>query len=118
MSGHVHWIVRVAIKPGQLEAFKALMADMIASTKNEVGALAYEWHLNADETECTIYERYTDSAAVAEHFGNFGTFAPGFGAAVDPQQMTVFGDPDDAARGFLDGLAPQYLKLSAGFSKF
>lgn len=117
MSDHVHWIVRVAINPGKLSDFKAVMADMIASTEAEPGALAYEWHINAGESECTIYERYADSDALVTHFGNFGAFAERFGAACTPQHMQVFGNPSDAARALLDALSPDYYALTAGFFK-
>lgn len=117
MSDHVQWVVRVAINSGKLNDFKAVMADMIASTEKETGALAYEWHINADESECVIYERYATSQAVAEHFGNFGAFAERFGAACSPQHMLVLGNPTKVARDFLDAAGPEYLGLSAGFSK-
>lgn len=118
MTQEVHWTVSLSIKEGQLEAFKSVMADMIGSAEREAGTLAYEWCFNADETECIVYERYTDSDAVIAHFGNFPAFADRFRQTCDRGTMTVLGRPNSAAREFLDGATPNYLQTQAGFAKF
>ena len=37
MSDVVSWVVELAIKPGQLDNFKAVVEDMVQSTRNEPG---------------------------------------------------------------------------------
>lgn len=118
MTNEVHWVVNMAVKPGKIEQFKGVMTDMIASTEKESGALAYEWHLSGDETECTIYERYADSDAVATHFGNFGAFAERFAGSTERNYMTVLGNPSKTARDFLDRAEPNYFGKTAGFARF
>ncbi len=64
MSDAIHWVIELAIKDGQLDAFKALMTEMVEATQaNETGATHYEWYISDDEKTCHIYERYVDSAA-------------------------------------------------------
>ena len=43
MSDNVHWLLEVSIKPGQLDTFKSVMAEMVAATNaNEPDTLNYE----------------------------------------------------------------------------
>lgn len=118
MAKEVHWIVNLSIKEGQLDTFKSVMADMIGSARNEAGTLAYEWCFNADETQCSVYERYADSDAVLQHFSNYGAFADRFRQTCDRGEMIVLGHPNAAAREILDGATPTYLETKAGFAKF
>ena len=48
MSEVVSWVVDHSIKSGQLENFKALVEEMVQSTRNEPNTLAYEWFLSED----------------------------------------------------------------------
>ncbi len=119
MSDHVHWLLGVNIKEGQLEAFKSLMAEMVERTQSsEPGTLSYEWELSADGSRCHIYERYVDSAAVMIHMGSFGkNFAGRFLAAADPYFIYVYGNPNDEVRKTLDGLGADYYSNIGGFSR-
>lgn len=36
------------------------------------GTLQYDWFLSGDRSECLVYERYRDSAALLEHLANLG----------------------------------------------
>lgn len=119
MSGHVHWILELSINDGQLEAFKALMAEMIDGTRDEAGTLNYEWFLSDDQTTCHIYERYASSAATMVHLGNFGEkYAERFLTFLTPMRFTVYGDPDGAVREALDKLAVTYMAEVGGFSRY
>ena len=63
MESTVHWLLEVSVNEGQLDAFKELMTEMVAATKNEPDTLIYEWYFNEDHSTCQISERYRDSAA-------------------------------------------------------
>jgi len=117
MSEHVYWILDVGIKPGQLEAFKALMTEMVAATEaNEPGTLSYEWTLSADQGTCHIYERYADSAAVMTHLKWFGEeCAARFMAVAEPHRITVYGTPDATTRKALDRMGAVYMAPIGGF---
>ena len=46
---HIHWMVELAIKPGQTESLQTLVAEMVASVEaTESGALDYEYHVTRD----------------------------------------------------------------------
>ena len=84
MSDVVSWLVEVSIKSGQVDNFKALVEELVQSTRNEPNTLAYEWFLGEDNSSCHIYERYADSAATMTHLGTFGEkFAERFISMVD-----------------------------------
>jgi quinol monooxygenase YgiN len=118
MSDRVSWVLEVAVKPGQLEAFRALMQEMVESTRAESGALGYEWFVSVDGGVVHLYERYADSAAVVAHLATFGErFAGRFLASVDSTRLTVMGSPNDEARAALGGFGPVYLQPFGGFSR-
>lgn len=114
--GQNRWVVELAVKPGKLDEWQALAADMVAAIDaNEPGALNYELFLSSDGTECTIYEEYADAAAVRTHLANFDQhFAKRFGAAVDLKAFTVLGDPDAEVREMLSGFGVAYMVPLAG----
>jgi quinol monooxygenase YgiN len=116
MDAQVSWLLEVAVKPGQLEPFRALMEEMVASTRAESGALGYEWFIGDDGSVVHLAERYADSAAILAHLATFGeTFAGRFLASVEPTRFTVMGSPSDEVRAALSGLGPTYLQPFGGF---
>ena len=116
MDGAVSWVVELAVKPGQLETFRALTEEMVASTRQERGDLAYQWFVSDDGSAVHIYERYGSSSEVLEHLRSFGEkFATRFLAAVDPTRFTVYGAPSDEARQGLSAFSPTYLGPFGGF---
>jgi quinol monooxygenase YgiN len=118
MGDQVSWLLEVAVKPGQLEDFRALMHEMVESTQGAPGALSYEWFVSDDGGAVHLYERYADSAAVLTHLGAFGEkFAGRFLAAVDPTRFTVYGAPSAEAREALGGFGPTYLGPFGGFAR-
>jgi len=94
------------------------MQEMVAATREEAGALGYEWFISADGSSCHINERYTDSAAVMVHLGNFGAnFAERFMSMVAPAAFVVYGEASDEVRGALAGLGPAFYGTFGGFSR-
>jgi quinol monooxygenase YgiN len=116
MDREVSWVLELAVKAGKLATFRALMEEMVTSTRDEPGALVYQWFVSDDGTIVHIYERYASSDAVLTHLENFGAkFAERFLAAVDPTRFVVYGTPNDAAKAGLSGLGPTYLGPFGGF---
>jgi quinol monooxygenase YgiN len=117
VSDNVFWIAELAIRPGQLDAFRALMNDMVEATKaNEPGALNYEWFISEDSTTCHIYERYADSAAVLTHMGNFAaSFGERWAAAVEVTRATAYGTPSDEVKALLAGSGGTLMAPLGGF---
>jgi quinol monooxygenase YgiN len=48
MREEVSWLIELAVRPGRLDSFRALMHEMVQSTRSESGALSYEWFVNDD----------------------------------------------------------------------
>lgn len=118
MGDHVSWLLELAVKAGQLDDLKALMAEMVESTKSEAGAMIYEWSITDDNSTLHLYERYADSGAVLTHSAGFREkFAQRFRAALDPIRLTVYGTPSDEVREALGGLGPVYMTPFGGFAR-
>ncbi len=119
MSDQVYWNLELAIKPGELDKFKALMNEMVEATKtNEPGTLNYEWSITEDGESCHIYERYADSASVMTHLGTFGEkFADRFTAVLEPKRLMVYGHPSDEVKEALSGFGAVFLSPIGGFAR-
>ena len=119
MSEQVYWILETAIKEGELENLKALMADMVAATEaNEPGTLNYEWSISPDEKSCHIFERYVDSDATMVHMGNFQkNFAGRFVSILTPTRFEVYGAASDTVKKGLAPLGAVFNPSLGGFSR-
>ena len=118
MSDVVSWVAEFSIKTGQLDNFKALVEEMVKSTRNEPNTLAYEWFLSEDNNTCHVYERYADSAATMSHLGTFGEkFAERLLGSVDVLGFTTYGAPNDDVKGVLGGFGAVYMGQLDGFAR-
>ncbi len=119
MSDNVYWVLELAIKPGELDNFKALMKEMVEATQaNEPHTLNYEWTISEDSQSCHIYERYADSTATMAHLKTFGEkFAERFMAALEPTRFTVYGNPNDEVKGALSGFGAVFMAPIGGFAR-
>ena len=109
MEDQVSWVIELAVKPGELEAFKALMEEMVAGTNVEPTTLGYEWFISDDGGTVHIYEKYADSEAMVSHVSGFLAKWAERLAAVDVTRFTVYGSPNTAAKEMLDGFGAVYL---------
>jgi quinol monooxygenase YgiN len=72
MDGHVSWVLELAIKPGELDTFKALLEEMIDGTGSaEANTSAYQWFISDDGGTVHSYETYADSEALVSHVNGF-----------------------------------------------
>jgi quinol monooxygenase YgiN len=119
MSDTVSWILEMAIKPGQLDNWKALMEEMVEATQStQPDTTIYEWFYSGDGSTCHIYERYTDSAATMVHLKAFGeNFAERCLAAADPTCFTVYGNPNAEVRGALSGFGAVFMEQLGGYAR-
>lgn len=117
-SAPVSYNLRLTVREGKLDAFRALMQEMVAATKEEPGTLVYEWFLSADGKTCQINELFADTDAHRIHGEAFGAkFAERFMQCIEVTGATVFGHPSAAARERLAGLSPVYLAAFGGFRR-
>ena len=92
----ISWHAVLTVRPGRLDDFWALNAEMVEAAQGERGVLYYE--------RFAFYERYTNSTAATAHLRTFAkTFGERFGTMVDRTQFTVFGNPSDELRALLIG---------------
>ena len=118
MSKVVSWSLQMSVRDGCLDDARALVSEMVAATRDEPGALIYEYFVSDDGTSCHIYERYADSAAVMTHLGNFGAnFADRFMACFEVTSFSVYGPASDEVRDALDAFGAAYLGTLDGFSR-
>ncbi|MEM9383026.1 MAG: antibiotic biosynthesis monooxygenase [Planctomycetota bacterium] len=115
MSNPVSWTVEATLRPGQADAFRDLMGEMIASTRDgEPGARRYEWFLADDSVH--ILETYADSDAGMLHLGNLAQkFAERLMGIADITRVCVYGEPTDELRGALAGFGAEFRAPLGGF---
>jgi len=114
----VSWVVELSVKPGQLEAFRALMEEMVAGTSTEPQTLNYEWYISTDGGTVHIYERYADSDAMIAHVSGFmEKWAERFMASVEMTRFTAYGDPTPAGRETLAAFGGTCLGPWGGFAR-
>jgi len=115
---HVSWVLEVAVKPGQLDTFKALMDEMVAGTSTEPETLNYEWYISDDNATIHLFEKYVSSDAMITHVTGFMEKWVGrFMESVVATRFTVYGDPSPAARELLAAFGGTYLAPWGGFAR-
>ena len=118
MGTQVSWQVELAVKPGELDNFRALTREMVESTRDEQGVISYERYVSEDGATVHAYEQYADSAAAVAHLRAFGEkFGRRFGHMADRKRFTVYGNPSAELRRVLDGYGATYLAPFGGFSQ-
>jgi len=69
----VRAVAHIKIHQGKLEEFKRLAALCVRSVQTrDSGTLQYDYFLNDEGSECVVFERYRDFAAMREHLANIG----------------------------------------------
>jgi quinol monooxygenase YgiN len=118
MNAEVSWLLEGAVKPGRLDSFRTVIAEMVESTRAESGALSYEWSISDDDSVVHIHEGYADSAATLTHLATFREqFAERFLAAVQPTRFVVYGTPSDEVKEALEASGPVYMRPFVGFAR-
>jgi quinol monooxygenase YgiN len=118
-SDEVYWVVTVSVPAGRMNDFKQVVDQLVAATKEEPGALGYEYNASADQSTVDIVERYRDSNAAVVHVTQ--TFAPKFSKAfldiAKPVRFVVYGTPTAEAKKVLEGFNPVYMTPFNGFTR-
>jgi quinol monooxygenase YgiN len=118
MGDNIFCVYEVAIKPGEMDNFKAVMNEMVKVTQaNEPGAMNYEWFISEDGKSCHIYERYVDSAAVMAHSAVLEHLGERLWATVQPTRCTVYGNPDAELKKEIIASGAVILAPIAGFAR-
>ncbi|MGB8908983.1 MAG: antibiotic biosynthesis monooxygenase [Candidatus Cybelea sp.] len=67
MNKPIFLTVSLRILAGRRSEFESTARKMVAETKQEHGALVYEFYVTEDATECRLLEGYVDNDAAASH---------------------------------------------------
>ena len=96
MTDRIRMVAEFTVKPENLAAFKRLVGQLVdLVTRNEPGALSYEWFFNDDESVCTILEVYKDVQAVNAHMADVGPTLNEIMAVAPMTMLKVFGAVPD-----------------------
>ncbi len=116
MSQRVYWYGVGKVEAQNLEAYRALIGEVIAHIEaEEPGTLFYDVQLAADGTTVLLHEHYQDSDAAMKHLMGFGPkFGPRYAALVEVSSITVFGDCSPALRAITDAMGATYASESLG----
>ena len=61
-------VARMKIHPGQLDGFKAQVAEVLRATREkDTHTLRCDFFVNADGTECEVHEMFPDEQGLVEH---------------------------------------------------
>lgn len=87
-------IARLKIRPGEIEGFKALAAEMMRLTREyDTKTLRYDWFIDEDSMECEVHEEYIDESGLVEHNVNVvGVRDELFEKYAEDHRMSVYGD--------------------------
>jgi quinol monooxygenase YgiN len=112
-------VITIDVLSGRMDAFKQIVAQLVAATKEEPGTLEYKFNISADQNIVDVFERYRDSDAVVAHVSQtFGAkFSEGFLAIASPTRFMVYGTPSIEAKKVLAGFNPIYMSPLDGFSR-
>ncbi len=75
-GSEVHWVLTLDVPAGNMDKFQQLAAEMVASTKQEAGALDHEFAATPDQKTAAVVERYRDSEAVVVQSRGSSTSSP------------------------------------------
>ncbi len=114
----VYFHVQLAVTPGKLDAFKQIAEMMIAVTRNEPGALAYEWYLSDDGNQCRLVETYANENAVAAHMTGRAVqeLVPKLLEVSSISAFEVYGDPGPKSAEALMGIGAELFQRWNGLA--
>ncbi len=116
----VYFIVDLAIAESQLDAFQAIAEEMVQVTKQESGALGYEFYLDPDQGQCRLIEVYADSDAVVAHVKGRAVqeLVPKLLELSTMTGFSVYGDLSPEAANMLTQVGAKLFKTWRGFNRF
>jgi len=116
----VYFIVDFAIADGKLEEFQAIADAMVAGTKEEPGALAYEFYLDAAQQQSRLIEVYSDSDAALAHCQGrvVQELVPKLLGVSSLAGFSVYGDLTAETAGVLTQGGAELVKTWRGFNRF
>ncbi|HEX8444784.1 MAG TPA: antibiotic biosynthesis monooxygenase [Allosphingosinicella sp.] len=117
MQGELYTIYHLTIDPANFEAFRALAAKIVESSRGEPDTLTYQWLVNEDRTTAHILERYRMVGLLPHVEQTFSPHAEEFLSLAMIEKLYVYGDPTPEIRKKLDTFGAIYLSPFDGFTR-
>lgn len=117
MQDEIYSIYHLALDPADFPAFEALVAQIVAASREEPDTLAYEYVVNADRSAVHIVERYRLPGLLPHVETTFAPFAEAFLSLARIEALFVYGRPTPEIRAKLDGFGATYLTPFDGFTR-
>jgi len=117
MTDETVCIFHLTVDPANFEAFRELVARIVAATREEPGTLAYEYSANTDRTAVHIVERYRTPDLLGHVNGTFAPFAERFLKLATIERLYVYGTTTPEIRATLDGFGAVYMTSFDGFTR-
>ncbi|MGA9239115.1 putative quinol monooxygenase [Robiginitalea sp.] len=109
-------IAHFTIHPGKTDEFKKIVSqciEVVEAKEAGAGTLQYDWHFNADQSECKVIEAYRNSEAVLEHAANIGPYLGQF-FEISTFSGEVFGPASESLKKALEGMDIKYYEFESG----
>jgi quinol monooxygenase YgiN len=102
--GGLEVIARLSVRPGELEGFKAQVAEILRLTsEKDTQTLRYDWFIDGTETECEVHEAYVCEEGLIQHNQHVVEARDAlFREYADGHRMTVYGEISQHLRGLFD----------------
>jgi quinol monooxygenase YgiN len=117
MHPYISCLFSLKVNPSDFPEFKALIARIVAATREEPGTLVYEYSVNEDHSTAHILERYTADSVVSHVDTTFAPFGERFLELCSVTSLVVYGTPDAEIRKRLDPFGAVYMTPFDGFSR-
>jgi quinol monooxygenase YgiN len=117
-STNIEILIRFDIKPENLTAFRAKIAELTSAISvEEPGTSSYDFFLDESNTTSVLSERYPDSDAFLAHIARTGPHLPSLLALATPASVYVLGSVSPKAREMLVGFGAKFLSPVASLSR-
>jgi quinol monooxygenase YgiN len=117
MQNEIYSLYHLTIDPAKFDAFKTLIIEIVAATREEPDTTIYEFVVNAARTEVHIVERYRTEGLLPHAKQTFAPYAARFLKLAKIDRLYVYGETTPEIRAVLDGFGAIYLTPFAGFSR-
>jgi quinol monooxygenase YgiN len=119
MKKPVFFTVSLGIREGRRPAFESTAREMVAGTSQEPGALAYDFYVSANGTQCRLLEGYVDSDAAAAHLTGpvVTNLVPKLLESATLESFEVYGDPGPQASQILTNLGAKFFGNFHGYRR-
>ena len=81
------------VPSSQLDEFKQVAAQALATAQSQPGVLRYDWYFDDTQTVCVVQETYQDSEALLAHIATMGEALNTLSELGGGCEIEMFGDP-------------------------